>query len=161
MLDDVRRRVNDLGNEHLLSREPHVLPYFPLMLMAPIRPYDRQGRRPRLEQYIDDVSERHVMVMWCLTGPPAHVHTDALRWNVARGGVERRDVLRHHCAELRDGEIRKPGAAQGQVGTIELQEETGLDDGVVLPLHHLCHGFQVRFSARVVSVREKVGERAR
>src|SRR5438445_13555392 len=146
-LDDVRRRVDDPGDEYLPSREPHVLPYFPLLLMAPIRPHDRQGRRPRREQNVDDVSERHVVVVWCLTGTPAHVHTDALWCNVAGGSVKRRDVLRHNRAELRDGEIGKPGATQGQVGTVELQEKTGLDDSVVLLLHHLCHGFQVCFAA--------------
>src|SRR5262245_26643567 len=161
MLDDVRRRVDDSGDKYLLSRESHVLPHLPLVLVAPVGPYDGQGGRPPREQHVDNVSEWYVVVVWRLTGTPADVHADVLRCNITGGGVERLDILGHYCAELRDREIRKPGAAQGEVRAVELQEETGLDDGVVLPLHHLCHGFQVGLSARVVSVREKVGERAR
>ena len=59
------------------------------------------------------------------------------------------------------GEIRKPGAPQGQVGAVELQEETRLDNRFVFPLHHLRHGFQVGFSGRIIAVREKVGNGAR
>ena len=59
-------------------------------------------------------------------------------------------------AELRDGEIGKPGAPQGQVGAVKLEEETGLDNGVVLPLHHLCHGCQIRFSGLVVRLGKKL-----
>src|SRR5262249_28658005 len=124
-------------------------------------PHDRQGDRPRCEQYVDDISERYVVVARPFTGTPAHVHANVLGRDVAGGGVERRDVLSHDRAKLRYGEVGKPGTAQGQVRAVELEHETGLDDGLVFSLHHLCHGFQVRFSGRVIAVGEKVDDGAR
>ena len=127
----------------------------------PLAPTIDRAAGRACEQHIDDVSEWYVVVVRCLTGTPADVHADLLRRNVSGGGVERLDILGHYRAELRDREIRKPGAPQGEVGAVELEDEARLDNRFILALHHLRHGFQIRFSGRIIAVGEKIGERAR
>src|SRR5262245_25596751 len=136
MLDNVRCRVNDPWDKHLPSGELYVLPHLPLMLMAPVSCHNGHGGWPRREQHIDNVSERHVVVARRLPCPPAHVHADLLRWNVSGGMVQRLHVLGDHGAELLDREVRKPGAAEGQIGAVELEKETRLDNRFILPLHY-------------------------
>ena len=52
-------------------------------------------------------------------------------------------------------------AAQGQVRAVQLQQETGVHDGVVLPLHHLGQGIDVLLVRWVVHIVEEAGNLAR
>ena len=59
------------GMSTLPVGELDVFPHLPLMLMAPVGPHDGHGAWPCLEQQVNDISERYIMVVWCLHLPPS------------------------------------------------------------------------------------------
>ena len=67
-----------------------------------------------------------------------------------------------HLAELVDGqagELNVP--AHGQVGAVDLEDEARFRHGLVLVLHRVGDGVQVRLVAPVVVVAEEEGDDAR
>ncbi len=48
--------------------------------------------------------------------------------------------------------------AGGEIRAVELQDETGRDDGLVFPAHDISHRLHVSFFAGIVFVTEKTGE---
>src|SRR5262249_29093555 len=63
MLDDVRRRIDDAGDDDLVLRQLRVPPYMPLVLVAAVRRHEGESLRPRLKDQIDDRRQGHVVVM--------------------------------------------------------------------------------------------------
>ena len=162
MLDEVGRRVEHAGNEHLARWQLHTLEQSPLVRVPRVRRLHREAARPRRKQHVDDVAERHVVMMRPLVVPPAHVQPRSLRRHVRQRVIERLDVQARHLAELVEaqvGELDVP--AHPEVGTVDLQVDAGAGDRLVLPLHGVGDGEQVLLVARVVVVAEEERDDAR
>jgi hypothetical protein len=61
VLDEVRRRVDDAGNENLVFRDIDGLQIFPFVVVAWIGGFDADRLRARLERDVDDLGQRQIM----------------------------------------------------------------------------------------------------
>jgi hypothetical protein len=90
------------------------------------------------------------------------VHAHPLRWDVASGVVDGFDVLGREATVV----VERPalgfedGPSGRQVGAVELEDQTGLVDGVVLLLHGVTQGHDVLLVGPVVLVRHEQGDHA-
>mmetsp|Transcript_118125 Transcript_118125/g.335090 ORF Transcript_118125/g.335090 Transcript_118125/m.335090 type:complete len:278 (-) Transcript_118125:532-1365(-) len=136
VLDVARGRVQHPGHDDLARRQLGGLEDFPLVAMAWVARLHAQVLRLGDEHDVDDVGERHVVVVGPRVVAPADVHTHALGRDVRHrlvhdphGGLRRLLELRERpVLELRV-------AAHAEVGAVDLKREAGGVDGVVLPLH--------------------------
>ena len=92
----------------------------------------------------DHAIETDVVVVGALVVAPAQVHPHAGGVEVAGRVVEHVDVERRAGEELAIGERLEPGVAcHREVGAVELDIETGVDDRLVFDSHGLADGDDV------------------
>ena len=114
---------------------------------------------PGREDDVDDVLERHVVVVGPLVVAPADVHADAVRRHAGEGVVERLDVEARHPPELLEaqgGELDVP--PHGEIRAVHLEQEPRADHRLVLVPHGVRNGEEVGLVARVVVVPEEEGD---
>ena len=97
------------------------------------------------------------MVLRAFATTPADVQAHALGVDVARGVIECLHALLDDLLEILDRHIREV-RAQGKVGAIELQDETRVDDSLILTLHQVTYGREVFVLVGVVLVGVKVAD---
>ena len=130
MLDEVRGGIDHARDDDLAVGQLHVLPHFPFVAVAGVRAGKRQRLRPSFENDVDDVLQRHVLVVGTLGRGPANVHAHALGRDVSDRVVERLDESGDHLAEFFQAQMGKHHvAAERQVRTVELQHEASVHDG--------------------------------
>src|SRR5215831_13740954 len=78
MLDEVRGGIDHARDDDLAVGQLHILPHFPFVAVAGVRAGKRQRLRPSFEHDVDDVLQRHVLVVGTLGRGPANVHAHAL-----------------------------------------------------------------------------------
>src|SRR5581483_317002 len=102
---------------------------------------------------IDDVPERHVAVMRPLVVAPAQVQPQLIRRSVAKRMIERLDVHLRLLAELLQIKIGVLDvASHREVGTVDLQHETRLEQRGVLAAHGIGDRVQIRLFAWIIVV---------
>src|SRR6266536_6694745 len=89
MLDEVRRRIDDAGNENLVVGNLDVLQIFPFMVVAWIGGFDAERRRERPEGNVDDFGQRQVVSVWSLVVAPADMQPHAVDRQASRRSIER------------------------------------------------------------------------
>src|SRR5262245_48047757 len=138
------------GMMDLAVGQLHVLPHLPFVAVAGVRAAKRQRLRPSFEHDVDDVLQRHVLVVGTLGRGPANVHAHALGRDLSDRVVERLDVGGDHLAEFFEAQMGEYHvAAERQVGTVELQHQAGVHDGAVFARHHVGERVEIGFLARV------------
>ena len=81
------------------------------------------------------------MVMGPLGVAPAHVQAHPVGRYAGQGVLQDLHVHLDYLDELLLTEVRELGdPGHGQVGTIDLEQQPGVDDGVVVVLHHVGQG---------------------
>ena len=117
---------------------------------------------PRGEDDVDDVGQRHVVVVGPLVVAPAEMHAGLVGRHVGEGVVERLDVQARGLAELLGAERRVLDvAAHRQVRAVDLQHEPRPGHRLVLGAHRLGDREQVLLVAAVVLVAEEERDDAR
>ena len=102
------------------------------------KPQSQPAMRAAFQHDIDDVFQGHVPEMRASGAGPADMHPHPVGRDVSHGVIQHLDVHRRDLAEFLQAQVGELGVpAQGQVGTVELKQEPGLDDGPILPSHHL------------------------
>src|SRR5881397_1336106 len=152
VLDEVAGVADHAGDEDLAARQLDVFPHAPLVLVAWVGRFERVGLRAHRQDQVDEVAQREIVLVRTVVTAPADVKADALGRNVAQRVVERLDAQRRELPVLRDGHRRVDLPGVGKVGVVYLEDEARADDRVVLDLHRLGDGGQIRFVARVVRV---------
>ena len=79
MLDEVRGRVDDAGNQNLVLGNIDVLEILPFVVVARIGGFDADRLRARLEGDVDDLGQRQVVGVRPLVVAPADVQPHAVR----------------------------------------------------------------------------------
>ncbi len=134
----------------------HVLEHPPLVGVPRIRRLERDAAGPGREDDVDDVAERHVVVMGPFVVAPAQVHPRLLGRHARQRVVQRVDVQARHLPELLQAEVGELDvAAHAEVGTVDLEHEARGGDGLVLLAHRLGDGEQIGLVARIVVVVEE------
>src|SRR5262249_49590707 len=143
------------GMMDLAVGQLHVLPHLPFVAVAGVRAAKRQRLRPSFEHDVDDVLQRHVLVVGALGRGPANVHSHALGRGLSYPLGERLDVGGDHLAEFFEAQMGEYHvAAERQVRTVELQHQARVHDGAVFARHHVGERVEIGFLARVVLVLE-------
>ena len=153
MFDDVGGVTDNPGDEYLAFREFYVLPHAPLVFVTDIGGLDQVGTGAYLEKQADDILERKIRRVRSMPSTPADMVTHALLWNVRQRMVERLDS--------RGGELSVlPGigrrifhiVASDKLRIVDLQQESGVDDGFVFSLHGVGNREKESFFARIILV---------
>src|SRR5262249_53342303 len=88
VLDEVGGMGYDAWNEDLAIRQPHVLPHFPLMLMAHIGGFYRVRLGFHPQDDFQGVFQGDVHGMGTLPASPAHMVPDSVFWDTREGVVQ-------------------------------------------------------------------------
>ena len=131
------------------------------MRVARVRRLELDRVRLRLPHDVDDVLERHVVVVWTGIVAPAQMHADLCRRNVHQRAVECLDVQLHALAktgEVEVLELRMP--SHRQVGAVDLQRHASTGDRLVLVAHRLGNREDVVLVGPVVLVAKKESDHA-
>src|SRR5260370_28100569 len=103
----------------------------------------------RLEDDVDDVAQRYVMMMRTFVIAPAQMHAHAIRRNARERMVEHLDMELDRLAEVREGQILELDvAAHREVGTVNLHNESSLVNRVILHAHRLAKRAAINLVAR-------------
>ena len=136
MLDEIRRRIDDAGNEDLVVGDFYRLEVLPFVVVARIGGLDADRLHARLEGDVDDLGHRQIVGVRPLVIAPADVQPHAVGRQPLGRGVERRDIaLGDFFAEFVIAEMAVLVVARrAEIGRVDLQHEAGLDDGAVFDL---------------------------
>ena len=133
MLDDVGAGVDDARDEDLLRRERDLGKHRPLVLMAGIRPLDRETVCMHLIDDVQNLGEGKVVVVRARVVTPADMDADSVGIDSFQRLVEDLHMELDPGAEVRDRRVRKiQVAAEGEIRTVDLQDESPADDCPVL-----------------------------
>ena len=127
MLDEVRLRIRS-RRESAPCRSGSFtrLEHGAFVGVARVGGFERDRVRPRREHDVDDVGERHVVVVRALVVAPAQMHAKLLGRDVAGGVIERLDVHADALAELLEVEVGVLDVpAHAEIGAVDLQHEAG------------------------------------
>ncbi len=126
------------------------------MRVPRVRGLERDRRRPRGQHDVERVGERDVAVVRPFVIAPAEVHAQLLGRNVGDRVVERLDVHLRLLAPLRKGEVGVLDVpSHAQVRAVDLEDEAGLRDRLVLLPHRIGDREQVRLLGGIVLVAEE------
>src|SRR3989442_5271375 len=106
VLDVVRLRLDHAGDQHLALRHLHALEQRPLVTVPGVGGLERDAGGARREHEVDDVGQRHVVVMGALVVAPAHVHAQLLGRDARGRVIQRLDVQAGRLPELLEAEPR-------------------------------------------------------
>ena len=143
MLDAVRRVGDDARDDDLARRELDVLPNVILVLVARVR--GLQGERSCLDLEDDgrDLAQRRVRRVGPVPAPPAHVVADPVFRQARERVVQRLDP---HRREPTVHLGRRRGIHRVVLGhhprVVDLEDETRVDDHLVLGLHRVGDGVE-------------------
>src|SRR5262245_55777691 len=161
VLDDAGGVVDNAGDQHFAGRKLDVLPHPPLVFVAAVGADDGEPYGSGLQ-----VDGREVL-QGLIVGPrrfaPTPADVDAHRFgrDVPCRVVQGLDPLRDDFAELLVGGLGKVRPLDGQVGAVELKQETRGHDRLVFALHHVRHGGEVFLLGGVVAVGMEVADVSR
>jgi hypothetical protein len=131
-------------------------PHLPLVLVTGIGAGHHEPGRPPLDDDVHDVPERHVPMVGTAGARPADVHAHPVGGDVRDGVVENIHVHLGYLPELLQGQVRELGVpTEGEVGTVDLEDEASLHDGLILALHHVGQRVEVRRVVWIVPVLEE------
>ena len=109
----------------------------PLVLVLRVRRLDRAALRLDLVDDVDQVLQRQVLRVRVVAAAPADVQSHPALGTVADRVVEGLDAQVGPLAVLLDRELRVHLEAVRQVGVVELENEAGVRDRLVLVVHRV------------------------
>ena len=128
------------------------------MFVAGVGPGKGYRRRPGLQYQVNHLPQGNIGMVRPQSAAPANVHPHPFRRQFGYRIVQRRHVHGRHFPKLRQSQMGKNlMAAQGQVGTIQLQQKAGVHNGLILAFHHFGQGVQVFLLAGVVLIGQETG----
>src|SRR5215470_8125641 len=131
------------------------------MAMAGIGRFDSDSRDVGFKYDIDDIAQRDVAVVRPLVVAPANMNAHLFGWNRLQRIIEIFDMAFYDFTKLLDAKagIVRVGARR-QVRAVELQDETGVDDGLVLSAHGVGDCLHIGFFVGIIFVSEKADKTA-
>src|SRR6202022_4294887 len=122
----------------------------PFMLVARVRRLVRDSARVRLEDDVDDVAQRYVMMMRTFVIAPAQMHAHAIGRNARERMIEPLDMELDRLAEVGEGQILELDvAAHREIWTVDLHDKSGVVDGVILDTHRVAKRADISLVTRV------------
>ena len=155
MLDEIGAMADDAGNQGGTLRQLHVLEHPPFVFMAWVGGFDRKASGIHPEDQVDDVPERDVIVMGAVVVAPTDMQANLFAGDATQGVIQCVNPQRVF-AVVGQGDVGQAVPAVLQVRIVDLQQEAGIDDGLVFLMHGISDGQQERLVALVVFVQHPV-----
>ena len=160
MLDEIVDRIQNARREDFVVRDLARLrclcPHLPLMRMPRVGPFKQHRGGLCLQHHVNDFLKPNVVMMRSLVIAPAHVHADALCWNVAKRMIERLHLQVCIAQKLSIVHITKLDVtAHREVGRVNLQIQAGGNNRLILSGHRIGQSLQILLGTGVVLVRLK------
>ncbi len=108
-----------------------------------------------------NVFQRQVVLVRAVVAAPADVEPDAVLRDVAQGVVQRVDAHLGVLVVVGSAHLREHLPAVAQVRVVDLEDEAGIDDRLVLLRHGVSDGVHELLVRLVVLVRHPVLDRPR
>ncbi len=153
MLDDVRRVTNDPWDDDLSFRKPHIFPDPPFVFVAGVGRLERVPASLDLQHQVDDVPELDVSRVGAVPTSPAEVKPDLLLGQVAQCVIQRLHPNPGEVAVVLDRGFRidlVPVLGNGRI--VDLHDQAGIDDDLVLLTHRIGTGVDELLFGGVVRV---------
>ena len=113
------------------------------MLVTWVGPLDRKATRIHLKHDVQNVSQRHVVVMRTGVVAPTDVDANPLGIDAVQRVIQHLDAELDRDSKLRDRYIGKlQMTAKSEIGTVDLKEETAANDRPVLLAEGIGQGIQ-------------------
>ena len=142
MFDEVGAMSDHAGDQDNIVRQAKILEHLPLMFVTGVRGLDREFARVHAEQDVDDLLERKIELVRSVIAAPADMKANLLPGNAAQRMISAHRFQRRVFAIVRNAHIGIHLPAVGEIGIIDLQHETGIDDGQVFLSHHVGDGIE-------------------
>ena len=152
VLDEDGRLRDRAGNQDGSFRELHVLPHPPLVLVARVRGLERVGAGADLQHHVDEMLQLEVVHARADVDAVAGVPADPVARQPAQRVVERLHAHLRPAPHLVDTEIRPRHVVGRQMRIVDLHQEAGVDDRLVLLVHRLRDRGEVFLVGLVVGV---------
>ena len=144
VLDEVVGGVDDAGDEHHAVGQRTTLEAVVLVGVAGVGHRQHERADVGLVEERLDVGERDVVGVRALVVPPADVQPDVGGVDAVERGVDGVDHELDPVEELAERPVGEEGVAlHGEVGRVDLQQQSALDDGAVLGAERGRHGSHV------------------
>src|SRR5215813_12407681 len=152
VFDDVARVSDYPWDEHLAYGQFHVFPDVVLMLVTRVGSLEGVGACIYFQHRVQDVLKRRVVDPRPFIDPVAGVEAHLLRGDTSQAMVERLNIQLGPLAPL--GYIQRWITVDiCEEGVVDLYDEAGFNNRLVLCVHGLCHRVQVFLFGAVVFVR--------
>src|SRR3990172_2438816 len=152
MLDEVGRVGDDARHQHPALRQPDLLPDVVLVVVAHFRRLDGVLPGLDLHQDVGDVLELDVVDVRPVAAPPAGVKADELLRQAAQGVVEDLDRMLQKATVLRRVPVGIKHPRGAELRLVDLDDEPGVGDRLVLLPAGVRHRHQVLVLAGVMLV---------
>jgi hypothetical protein len=100
MLDVVGLRFDDAGTDELVLGHAEFLQHTPLVTVSRVGAFEEHGLGLSRPDDVDDVFDRHVVVVGAWIVPPTQMHAQLLCGDIAHCVVQRLDVGSNGGTEL-------------------------------------------------------------
>ena len=152
MLDQIGRLGDRARDEQRAFRELDALPHAPLVLVARIGGLERVGAGADLQHDVHDVLQLHVVDARPHVDPVAGVEPDPLARQATERVVQRLHAHLGPPAALGHGRARVHDVVGHEARIVDLHQEPGVDDRLVLLPHGVGDREQVFLVGLVVGV---------
>src|SRR6185437_7496428 len=113
-------------------------------------------RRMGLEDDIDDVADWNITMVRPFVVSPAQMYSHPIFRNICKRMIKRLDMQFELFAKFSDGRIGELDmAAHRKVRTIDLEDQAGFVNGVILSLHRVGERSQIGLVGLVVVITQK------
>ena len=158
VLDHVGGMADHARDEKLALRQLHVLPHSPFVLVADIAGLERIGLTVDGQHHLDDVPHGNIRDVRTMPAAPAQVETDPVPRQSPQRVIERLHAdHRELPVRARRGRRVDHVPVLGDGGIVELEDESRVDDGLVLLPHGVGAGVDELLLGLVVLVADPGG----
>ena len=153
MLDHVGGMAHHAGQDQPVVGQLGVLPHRPLVLVAHVAGLERIGAGVDRQHHVDDVAHGDVGRVRAVPAAPAEMEADAILRQAAQRMVQRLDLGHGELAILLGGRLGIDLVeVLGDRRIVDLQDQAGVDDRLVLLAHGVGAGEDELVVALVVVV---------
>ncbi len=152
----IRLRLDHTRTDELVIGDTKLLECGPLMGVSRISTLNKYRLWLGGPNNINDVADRHVVVMWPRIVPPTQVHPKLLFWNIPNCIIECLDIDGNRFAEGIEIHRRvRRVTTHSQIRTIELHRRSRIGNCLVF----VAHGFSNRKDVGLMRLIKIVGKK--
>jgi hypothetical protein len=113
------------------------------MLVAGIGRFDGISARPNLQNEIDDISQRNIVLVRAMVAAPTHKEAQPVNGQISQTVVKGVDSQLLIFAILRQAHLRIHLSGVGEIRSVDLEDESCVDDGLVFLMYPISDSKEI------------------